>query len=217
MNVSSITHFFQASSRAGNDAANKVREDLLAMVAAPPASFLEDPEFGESWRKLQTAWNESLAKIARETRIPEYTHFQATKKAGRGFHYDFDVDYFHGETMVANRKIEFKYGATNIGNLPQFLSLQVKAFHVFPESYDKFYYEKYLDHYLECDKDITIKKPDLEQYLALVSKTEYKAHPFFQQLKDCEDTDAQKKEAKKNDRRLLKSELLQIENEIFSC
>jgi hypothetical protein len=50
---------------------------------------------------------------------------------------------------------------------------------------------------LECDKDITVKKPDSDQYLALVSKTEYNAHPFFQQLKDYEDIDPQKKEAKK--------------------
>jgi hypothetical protein len=90
--------------------------------------------------------------------------------------------YYNETTLVANRKIEFKNGGSNIGDLPQFLSLQAKI-GLFTETYDKFWYENYLDKYIGCDISITEAKPSLQLYLKNVTSTKYTITPFFAQLK----------------------------------
>ena len=69
--------------------------------------------------------------------------------------------------------------------MPQFLSLQAKA-ELFHETYDKFWYETYLDRYLACDAGLTETKPSLETYLKCVTKTSYSVTPFFAKLKERE-------------------------------
>jgi hypothetical protein len=74
---------------------------------------------------------------------------------------------------------------SNIGDLPQFLSLQAKI-GLFTETYDKFWYENYLDKYIACDSSITEAKPSLQHYLKNVTSTKYTITPFFAQLKTRE-------------------------------
>jgi hypothetical protein len=185
-NVSDITTFFSTSTRNDNDATNKVREKVLKLICDPPKEYLDHAEFGNSWRIVHEAWNDALKKIAQETSVPMYTSTQIKVRGGRKFNYDADVMYYNGTTLMANRKIEFKNGGSNIGDLPQFLSLQAKI-GLFSETYDKFWYENYLDKYLACDPLITQPKPSLEAYLKSVTSTKYTITPFFAQLKSRED------------------------------
>ena len=185
MSVSDISTFFTTSTRDANDATNKVREKVLKLICNPPEEYLNNEEFGPSWRIVCKEWNEALKKIAEETDVAVYTSTQIKVRGGRKFNYDADVMYYDGTNLVANRKIEFKNGGTNIGELPQFLSLQVKI-GMCAETYDKFWYENYLDKYLACDALITQPKPSLEAYLKYVSKTKYSITPFFAQLKERE-------------------------------
>ena len=182
MSVSDIKSFFTTSTREGNDAANKTREEVLKVICNPPKEYWEDPEHGESWRTVYREWNNGLKLIADKTAIPAYTSTQIIVRGGRGYNYDADVMYYDGTTLVANRKIEFKNGGSNIADQPQFLSLQAK-FPLFAETYDKFWYENYLDKYLQCDPEITEPKPTLDSYLKDVTKTYYDISPFFEQLK----------------------------------
>jgi hypothetical protein len=182
MSVSDITTFFSTSTRNDNDATNKVREKVLKLICNPPKEYLENPEFGNSWRIVYQAWNDALKKVAEETNILIYTSTQIKIRGGRKFNYDADIMYYNGTILVANRKIEFKNGGSNISNLPQFLSLQAKI-GLFTETYDKFWYEKYLDKYIGCDSSITEAKPSLQLYLKNVTSTKYTITPFFAQLK----------------------------------
>lgn len=182
VSVSDIATFFHTSTRDENDATNKVREKVLKVICNPPKEYLESPEFGNSWRIVQQAWNNALKTIAEKTEIPVYTSTQINIKGGRGFNYDADVLYYNETNLVANRKIEFKNGGSSIGDLPQFLSLQAKV-GLFAKTYDTFWYENYLDAYLACDADITQPKPSLEIYLKSVTSTKYTITPFFAQLK----------------------------------
>ena len=184
-NVSDITTFFSTSTRNDNDATNKVREKVLKLICDPPKEYLDHAEFGNSWRIVHEAWNDALKKIAQETSVPIYTSTQIKVRGGRKFNYDADVMYYNGTTLVANRKIEFKNGGSNIGDLPQFLSLQAKI-GLFSETYDKFWYENYLDKYIACDASITEAKPSLQVYLKNVGSTKYTITPFFAQLKTRE-------------------------------
>ena len=158
---------------------------MLKIICNPPKEYLEDTNFGNSWQIVNHAWNDALKNIAEETEVPIYTTTQINVKGGRQFNYDADVTYYNGTTLVANRKIEFKNGGSNIGDLPQFLSLQAK-FGLFAETYDKFWYENYLDKYITCDSCLTEAKPPLDKYLKSVISTKYTITPFFAQLKNRE-------------------------------
>lgn len=201
ISVSNITSFFNSSSRDKNDATNKIREKILKFISNPPKEYFDDEEFGKYWHIVHTEWNNAIKKIAEDTQIPFYTHTTNNIKGGRSFNYDMDVIYYNGTNIIATRKIEFKNGGMNISNLPQFLSLQAKV-NLFDETYDKFYYEYYLDKYIACDSDITEIKPSLQVYLKEVTNTKfeevtnkkfkevtnkkYNISPFFGQLKNRE-------------------------------
>ena len=182
VNVSDISTFFSTSTRNENDATNKVRENVLKVICNPPKEYIENTEYGNSWRIVHQEWNNALNRIAKETNVPAFTSTKIKVRGGRKFNYDADVMYYNGTNQVANRKIEFKNGGTNIGELPQFLSLQAKIA-LFAKTYDTFWYENYLDKYLACDSSITQPKPSLDVYLNLVTKTNYSITPFFAQLK----------------------------------
>lgn len=185
VNISDISTFFNSSTRDENDKINKIRENILEIAYNPPEEYLVNEEYGKSWLILQNALKDIIKKLAENTGIPHYTNVKISLKGGRNFNYDAEVMYFNGLVYLATRNIEFKYGAKKINNLPQFLSLQakLKLCHV---TYDKFWYDNYLDQYLACDSGITLPKPSQEDYLRCVLSTQYSVNPFFSQLKERE-------------------------------
>jgi hypothetical protein len=180
--ASEITTFFETSTRAGNDAANKTRERVLASLNNP--AFLSDPVYGSQWTQVRAAWNQAMASVAKASGVPDYDAIESKPKGGRGAHYDLEVFFKKNGKVVGKAKIEFKNGGSGITDLPQFLSLQAKA-PLFSVTYDAFYYENHLALYLACDPGLTITKPSLSEYLKAVTGTTYK-HPFFAQLKERE-------------------------------
>ena len=185
MSVSDIITFFSTSTRNNNDLTNKVREKVLKLICNPPKEYLDNAEFGNYWRIVYQSWNDALKQIAKDTNIPVYTSTQIKIRGGRKFNYDADVMYYNEANIVANKKIEFKKGGPKIDNLPQFLSLQAKS-GLFTDTYDKFWYENYLDKYIACDSSITETKPSMELYLKCVTNTKYNITPFFAELKTRE-------------------------------
>ena len=168
---SDITTFFVSSSRSENDAINKKRENVLAALLTAPAEYFTDIEFGERWRMVRMEWIKALPPGPVSTKL----------MGGRKYNYDIELKCDNGDI----RKLEFKYGGTNISELPQFLSLQAKT-PLFSHTFPQFYYEKYIDLYIGCDPGITESKPPLAQYLDQVTKLNYDVNPFFAQLKDRE-------------------------------
>ena len=136
--ASEITTFFKTSTRAGNDAANKIRERVLASLSKPPAILLAHPVYGSQWRQVYEAWVLAMGRIAASSGIPEYDSLDSKSKGGRGAHYDLEVFFKKDGKVLASRKIEFKNGGSGITELPQFLSLQAKA-PLFSVTYDAFY------------------------------------------------------------------------------
>jgi len=191
--VQDITTFFETSTRAANDATNKVRETVLGSLSQPPAEFLAHPVHGTQWRQVHEAWVLAMGRIAATSGIPEYDSLSSTSKGGRGAHYDVEVFFKKDGKGVASRKIEFKNGGSGITDLPQFLSLQAKA-PLFAVTYDAFWYENHLDGYLACDPGLTVAKPAAAEYLKAVTGTTYK-HPFFAQLKERESIEQDAKNA----------------------
>lgn len=191
VNSSDITTFFTTSSRNDNDATNKKRENVLASLLTVPPDYMTDPTHGEQWRAVRDDWIRVLKTF---TPDPEK---EATTKLMGGRKYNYDIDLFI-KTNSNKHKIEFKYGGSKITELPQFLSLQAKA-PLFPLTFPQFYYEKYIDQYLACDDGLTAPKPELAQYLDMVTKVNYDVNPFFAQLKERENVNKAQKDKIVND------------------
>jgi hypothetical protein len=186
----SISTFFTTSVRAGNDAANKIREKVLENITNPPAEYLQDTDYGQLWQHVHNEWNTIISKII-DRRL--YSTVELQILAGRGNNHDGNLICHSKPLDRIDRivKIEFKYGGKSICSIPQFLSLQTNqpTLKMFDEPYDIFYYNHYIDLYIACDPlGITEPKPPLEIYLKCVRSTDYNIHPFFSQLKEREPT-----------------------------
>ena len=220
--VEFITTFFETSTRSENDATNTKRELVLGQIGNPPKEFMEHETFGEHWKNVKKEFDATIATIAANTNVPQpYTSYQIETKGGRKFHYDGIVKFYNNQSdqsdtitapattapATASRKIEFKYGSSNINDIAQFLSLPTKCGmfrnHDAATStptptptpkYELFWYQKYLDKYIACDPQLTCiesdtpapPKPSLEDYLRFMPKTNYDVNPFFAHLKECE-------------------------------
>lgn len=183
MNVSHVQMFFQKSTRSDNDSTNKIRERVLLNLYTLPRSYLVHPTYGENWKKLYQSWRQCLETMATQTGVPDYTSIDFVLKAGMRNHYDIEVIYRGDEDHI--RKVEFKYGATQIAKLPQILSLFAN-YPLFEETYDTFWYDRYLDQYMACDPGITVSKPARDLYLKEVMNFQNKTKPFFDKLRTRE-------------------------------
>jgi len=201
--VSNILTFFSTSSRGKNDETNKIRENVLSGINKLPIKFLQDPEYGSKWNILSREWNDNITILSEGI---SYTSYKIIHKGGRKANYDFMLSFYNDEAIIKQQMIEFKYGATDIESIPQFLSLQAKI-PFFSVTYDKFYYDYYLDEYIACDGSITEPKPSLDVYLKHITNTCFDVLPFFAQLKECEENN--KKEKAKIVNKSIENYLLQ--------
>ena len=204
--VEDIATFFGTSTREQNDATNKVREPVLTLLSSPPTEFLAHETHGAQWTKVSSEWNKVMTTDPKATdaATPNYKT-KVELKGGRVFNYDADITFLDGETgaTVAKRKAEFKYNATRINELAQFLSLKArdKLFAESTPTYDEFYYTNYLSKYIAIDTgrnpndpndiqlalaELPIPIPPLEEYLKMVTKVDTEGLPFFAQLKERE-------------------------------
>jgi hypothetical protein len=176
--ASDITLFFAKGSRESNDAMNKLRERILECVLN--TEFVSDPVHGTSWKHLSDTFNTYLKKLCEKP----YATVSMKRKGGRGFHYDAEFTYIdEAGNIVATKNVEFKYGASTIDNLPQFLSLQAHDPAVIAgPTFPSYYYDNSLPKYIQTDPGITEEKPSREQYLTLVKSTNYDVHPFIAQI-----------------------------------
>ena len=172
-----IEHLFNSSDIEDNDLINKIREKVWAHALAPLQSYLDDPIHGIRWRHVHEKLHLYLKKYSND--VP-YDSVRLTLKGGRKYNYDADAQYYTGSELILTQKQEFKFGASNIGGCPQFLSLQAKV-NLFPLTYDQFFHDNYLSAYIAADPGLTELPPSRTDYLKQVTKTNFTCHPFFKQ------------------------------------
>lgn len=177
-----IDTFFVTSTREENDGANSKRERIIERIQTFSDEFKTDPIYGEKWTKLYNAWTTTVADLVERSAVPPYTSMTIKRMAGRNHNYDFELVFDSGD-IVTTRKVEFKFGATNISDLPQILSLYINILSMGEApTYDMFFYDHYLDKYLACDEGITEQKPSREVYKSIIFKSKHTCHPFIEQL-----------------------------------
>ena len=195
--VDDIAYFVGANSRAENDSANRVREDiLLSLYSDFPESHFTDETYGHIWTDIRNKFRKVIDSLCSE----EFDSVMLEKKAGMSHNYDFVVKYIDANNVVIKElKLEFKNNNTSIDKLPQILELYDKdmgsdgKYKMTNYTYAEYYYDNYLDDYLETDNTITVEKPDLDVYLKNVRDIKYK-HRFFRNLYEAKDNVDCKKE-----------------------
>lgn len=208
--IEDIAYFVGTNSRAENDMANKVREDiLLSLYSDFPEQYFTDTTYGHIWTDIRNKFktvidllflSDSDNKSVSESDNKTFANVIVEKKAGMSHNYDFVVSYVDENNSVLKQiKLEFKNNNTSVDKLPQILELFDKdmstdgKYKMTPYTYAEYYYDEYLDDYLATDDTITEKKPELDVYLRHVRDIKYK-HPFFRNLYESKGKSSKQKQ-----------------------
>ena len=184
-----ILLFFNKSTKNDNDSVNKTREYIILSICnskIPPHWFL-DSQNSDKWNTINTELFNFIDSIKPNNGV--FTG--ALHMAGRKNNYDFIFQFTGG-----NVKVEFKYGAQEISDCPQFLSVSSNNF-ITPGSpdYADFFYDNYIPKIIESYESI-FDEPLLIPSKGYYMKNIYKdkvPNPFFIQLKNGEENPEFKK------------------------
>jgi hypothetical protein len=186
--------------RATNDACNKKREDILATILYVDDEYLNHPEFGSMWTSVREKFLAVLTPLCNDE---PFKRIVIKQKGGMTYNYDFLVTFLgqlnektNSRSLVKEVKLEFKHNNSTVLDLAQFLELFDKdcktKFEICDVSYAEFFYDIYLDQYLQLEEGITEPKPTRDIYLKNVYDIKYK-HPFFKNMYDTKNNKTKQK------------------------
>jgi hypothetical protein len=181
--VTDIKYFLSGGiNKSSNDESNKIRENVITNMLNLDDDYFNDIEYGSHWKNLREKFMTVLFTICT---IP-FKHVDIKHMGGMTHNYDFRLKFLKDDNILSKEiKLEFKHNNTNIKDLIQFLELYDKdcktTFDICDVSYAEFYYDNYLDKYIDCDSEIKESKPTKEVYLKNVCDIKYK-QPFFKDL-----------------------------------
>lgn len=174
--------------RATNDARNKKREEILATILSVDNEYLNHPEFGALWTSIREKFLAALTTLCDEP----FKKILVEQKGGMSNNYDFLVTFLgqlneqtNTRSFVKEVKLEFKHNNSSVMDLAQFLELYDKdcksKFKICDVSYAEFFYDVYLDRYIQLEDGINQPKPSREEYLKNVYDIKYR-HSFFNNM-----------------------------------
>ena len=170
--VEDIQYFTKSSKGQGrekNDSSNKKREEiLLHLFNTGLPEFETDPQHGSAWKKLNTEFRAIISQIAVRYNLPADNPATITKKAGRGQHKDFVIQFTDSEGRVVEVSMEFKFGANCIAGLPEFLNTPADKKFV-DNFYASYYYKNYVPQ-LHALYKISEPIPTEEEYVKHIHK-----------------------------------------------
>lgn len=158
--------------RETNDAANKVREEILATLYHSTDTQLAP---------LRDAWKTFLSTLCP---LP-YDDVHAVRKGGRSANHDFNLTFLADSAPILSVKTEFKHNARTLEKLPQYFSPAADKPY-FPRLYADVFYDDFLDRACQVYPGVADLKPSKETYLRLVYNDTYDRHPFFRAFYDAE-------------------------------
>ena len=180
--ISDITYFLSAGEdKSKNDELNKIRENVIANMFNLDEEYFGDEKYGKSWTDMYNKFNKTVNSLCSQP----FDSIKIQHKGGMAHNHDFMFKFVHNDVVVSDQMIEFKHNNANVSDLIQFLELYDKdckgKYSMCEVSYSEYYYDNYLDNYINCDVEITEPKPEREVYLKNVCDIKYK-HPFFKNL-----------------------------------
>lgn len=166
-----------------NGVQNKIRENIITNMFNLNDNYFNDPYFGSDWKNLQNKFINSVSTLCE---IP-FQKIILEPVGGMSYNYDFNLSFLDkNKNKIKKIKLEFKHNNSDISKLVQFMELYDKdckdKFNLCSEmSYTEYYYNNYLDKYLQTDNELIYKKPEKREYLKYVSDISYR-HEFFNLL-----------------------------------
>nr|QDY52324.1 hypothetical protein 6_36 [Mimiviridae sp. ChoanoV1] len=142
---------FMVSKKKLNDKNNKTRENIIGSIInnqIPDEYF----HYCKRWRNLKLAIYGYIKKLE-----PDFKTIKCYHKGGRGFNYDFMIE-FDG---IKKYNIELKFNSKFISTTPQFVS-PMNPSQYMTNSYEEFYYHNYLP---ILSRFLNIPLPEKETYL----------------------------------------------------
>lgn len=163
--------------KGSNDSLNNKRENVLRYLYNPPVEFLSDPY----WREMNTKWKTFLQTLCDQ----EYDNVIVTRKGGRKFNYDVEIQFQKDKKTVCSVKAEFKHNSKTIDGLPEYFSPAANKPY-FAVSYGDYFYDNYVDRVCSFSEQARSLKPTKTEYIKFLYQNEYKKNPFFSCLYESE-------------------------------
>ena len=218
-----IELFYITSIRSKNDSSNKIRELIIYSLInkyIPSDWFtLENSDLSSKWYNICDKLNNFVKKLCTD----EYDNIKCSKKAGRKYNYDFELHYFLNNNVIKTILLEFKYGAKNKEECPQWAS-PMRPSQYMSNDFEQFYYNNYLEQIcnlynlpkpLENDymKEIHMNKPPC---LLNIQENYYKGCPssskFTHDTTDLDKYNTCKSISKTAIEEFMKNTILIVEN-----
>ena len=158
LNYHSIQNF-QEQTRSNNDQSNKIREAIICCILnqqIPPTYY----QFSRRWNHLKNCLTDYVTQLAKLNNLEPLTQIKCLQKAGRNYHYDFDL-ILNGDKVY---HVEFKFNVSSVAETPQFVS-PMKPSQYLESSYETYYYQNYLIPLME---KYGLPLPCLEEYLKYI-------------------------------------------------
>lgn len=154
INIDSIK-FFMNKKKSENDKNNKNREAIITSILNEkiPNSFYED---SKEWDTLKNSLNSWIKELCKKNNIDNINTLSCKIKGGRSNNYDFVIN-----INDIQFNVEFKYGASSVNKIPQFVS-PMKPSQYLNNSYEEYHYDNCLPIILN---NTNIKKPDKKLYI----------------------------------------------------
>lgn len=180
-----ITLFYTAGKgRSNNDSNNRLREDVLLLLYSPPEHFVIDNEYGNQWQNMSFKWREFVKTLCDK----EFDNVSIKKVANRK-RFDLEINYMKDNQLVHKVQGEFKHNIKSISKLPQYYSASENKGYI-PVNYASYFYDNYLDKICEL---CSLEKIDKESYMKHVYQHDHNVNPFFQKLREKEESIYDKK------------------------
>ena len=193
--VQDVELFKSAGQNKSNNADyNKIRENIISNMYHLDSDYFCDPVYGSDWINIREKFTATVSSLCKQP----YSNICIKQLGGMSHNYDFLLSYIdESKNRVKEIKLEFKHNNSDVKDLVQFLELYDKdvkdKFELCEVSYAEFYYDNYLDKYLECDPNLSsIVKPSKEEYLKNVYDIQY-SHQFFAKLYEHKTSEMKKK------------------------
>lgn len=155
-----IEIFYTPGTRSTNDDINKKREKIIELLG----NNMIDNE----WIKNNPKWsnlNEELKNIITNLKPSNTTKYIFKMKGGRKKNYDILLTFYQDNVKLKEVKIEFKYGANEINECPQWVSPHDPS-QYFDKSYQELFYEEYLP---KLSEKYNIDIPQKDLYLKQIN------------------------------------------------
>lgn len=131
-----IDLFYNSGTRSTNNEINNKREKIICELGNKkiPNEWLTN----NKWFTL----NNEILRVVDSLKIKDSSEYKFICKGGRGKNYDIELT-FYNNTLLKKYKLEFKYGANEINDCPQWVS-PMKPSQYFNISYEELFYNEYL-------------------------------------------------------------------------